>query len=458
MAREREAEAGNASFVEHLRLIHFTLMGACFVAMVAITSATPSSINLAHEETNQLLALKQHWQDGAWREQVIAEKVSTRAPTADWSRHPLDAPAAQRRIELLYALNELDRVGFVPPLPRERFTWLPEPRHGRTKKWFLLATKLGSDGTAITSDHNKFETIADARTVWNTLNRYPYLVVLKAPLDGWYFDKNAASFDLQLKLSGSEPLMAIEPPLVVHELYLYLRGDLLKYLSAVSEPEDKTSKAAALKISRDNSSCYLIADDVIPELYILRANCESEPLYLQALLVKELAPPRPGTGDFSHSFPNVDELTKNLSGLSLGDLQLFVAAERKRSGEKIELIGAKLPQETVAIWGLAILLVITGYFWAIFRDFSKRVRPGDIAWKVPWIGTSAEIVCRVGFAITLLAPTVTAAYLAWSAIKSEEVMLIQLIYGLAVLAVLAVTIGITTAHLAALGVRAYVRN
>jgi len=151
-------------------------------------------------------------------------------------------------------------------------------------------------------------------------------------------------------------------------------------------------------------------------------------------------------------------LTKNLSGLSLGDLQLFVAAERKRSGEKIELIGAKLPQETVAIWGLAILLVITGYFWAIFRDFSKRVRPGDIAWKVPWIGTSAEIVCRVGFAITLLAPTVTAAYLAWSAIKSEEVMLIQLIYGLAVLAVLAVTIGITTAHLAALGVRAYVRN
>src|SRR5262249_16622091 len=254
----------------------------------------------------------------------------------------------------------------------------------------------------------------------------------------------------QLKLSGSEPLMAIEPPLVVHVLYLYLRGDLLKYLSAVSEPEDSPSKASALKISRENSSCYLIADDVIPELYILRANCESEPLYLQALLVKELAPPRPGTGDFSHSFPNIDELTKNLSGLSLGDLQLFVAAERKRSGEKIELMGAKLPQETVAFWGLAILLVITGYFWAIFRDFSKHVRPRDTAWRVPWIGTSAEIVCRFGFAITLLVPTFAAAYLAWRAIKSEEVILIQLFYGLVALAVVALTIGIIRAHLTAL--------
>src|SRR5262249_52969361 len=158
-------------------------MGACFVAMVAITSATPSSINLAHEETNHLLALKQHWQDGAWLEQVIAEKESARALTA----------AAQRRIELLYASDELDRnVLFIRPPPRERFPWFPEREHGGTRKWFLLATKPGSDGTAITSNDDRFETIADARRVWNALNRYSYLVVFKAPLDGWYFDKNVA--------------------------------------------------------------------------------------------------------------------------------------------------------------------------------------------------------------------------------------------------------------------------
>jgi hypothetical protein len=106
--------------------------------------------------------------------------------------------------------------------------------------------------------------------------------------------------------------------------------------------------------------------------YLLRADCASEPSDLQRRAVQALLPPRPGQGDFAHSFPNVDDLAKHLTGLSLDDLQLFLAAEQKRSGEQVEILGAKLPQDTIAFWGMILLLVVTGYFWVVLQDFANR--------------------------------------------------------------------------------------
>src|SRR5262249_36314922 len=136
----------------------------------------------------------------------------------------------------------------------------------------------------------------------------------------------------------------------------------------------------------------------------------------------------PVPGQFPQSFSNVHELAKHLTGLSLDDLQTFLSAEKIRSGEKVELLGAKLPSESIANWGLAILLAIAAYFFAVFRDFTHRVQPDDAAWKVPWIGTSIEAASRIVFICTILIPPSTAAYLAWHGIHSVAPLLIKIIY------------------------------
>jgi hypothetical protein len=227
-------------------------------------------------------------------------------------------------------------------------------------------------------------------------------------------------------------------------LIWYLRADLLRHLSDIREVSE-SAKVAASYINRDNSSCYLYY--AFPGgRYVLRADCASEPLHLQSLFVKELSSPRPGPGDFSHSFPNVDDLARHLTGLSLGDLQIFIAAERRRSGEKIELFVAKVPQDAVAVWGIAILLAITAYFWAVIRDFAFRVTPGDVAWNVPWIGTSTETVSRVGVVLTLLVPVCTTSYLAWQIIQSEESIFLRGVYAVAPLLMVALIFGVILAR------------
>jgi hypothetical protein len=64
----------SSSFVEHLRLIYFTLVAASLITIIATTSETPSSAARAYEQTNLLLRVKDRWQHGEWLRAVISQK------------------------------------------------------------------------------------------------------------------------------------------------------------------------------------------------------------------------------------------------------------------------------------------------------------------------------------------------------------------------------------------------
>src|SRR5262249_43744902 len=97
--------------------------------------------------------------------------------------------------------------------------------------------------------------------------------------------------------------------------------------------------------------------------------------------------------------------------LKLAELRDYFQAERARTGDKVELPIVKLPADSLATWATAIIFLLAIYWFAVFRDFALRVKPGDKAWDVPWIGSSTEYWSRNLFVATCFLPSCTEAYL-----------------------------------------------
>src|ERR1700730_5605170 len=77
--------AENSGFVEHLRIVHFTLIAACLILCIAVTSQTRSSATRAYEQTIQLQRIQTLWHNGQWLDRVVSQQ---QAITADRMQLP----------------------------------------------------------------------------------------------------------------------------------------------------------------------------------------------------------------------------------------------------------------------------------------------------------------------------------------------------------------------------------
>jgi len=68
MKRRADASVGPdcSRFVTHLRLVYFTLIAACLITIIAISSEAPTPAGRAYEQTNFLLRLNDRWHEGEW--------------------------------------------------------------------------------------------------------------------------------------------------------------------------------------------------------------------------------------------------------------------------------------------------------------------------------------------------------------------------------------------------------
>jgi hypothetical protein len=198
-------------------------------------------------------------------------------------------------------------LSFFPPQPSS------PPRPPTTRRlgafdWLILTTGLNKDSTSLIQVQEpglSFQTLSDAKDIWNMLHDYKYAVILNGALNGWYFDREGNSFELkknpdELKQqsggdeANDQPREVSGPRSAVR---LYLRADLLEELSNERERFSKRSEAARQIISREQGNCYLMTN-AAPGLVILRADCTSEQVFWQSLLAKDLSP-RPASGNFS---------------------------------------------------------------------------------------------------------------------------------------------------------------
>jgi hypothetical protein len=444
----------NSKFVEHLRLIHFTLLASCLVGVIAITSTSPSFADRAYNQTNQLLAIAQYWQRGKWLEDLLAkehskiEAIRTNIPNILRYR---SKESHSTNFSFLYPHPGAEVPHVASPIGVASNEPLFATYRKSTHDWLTLATKLGDDGRIATTDFSEgFSTLGAGQKTWDALDRFSQLVSLNGVRGGWYIDAKGKAVEIEPVPDAEQAALVPHSGLPDSGLRLYLRTDLIEEFSATTNKDLPAAHSLLAIIEKSRDSCYLSAGRVDERgvgLFVLEGSCSAQPAFLQSLFVQQLNAPQPPPGTFVVSFPDVAELGKHLSGLSLSDLRLFVAAERNRSGEKIELPIVKIPEQSISGWGDFIILALTGYFLAVFRDFANRVAgPSDAAWDIPWGGTSAEPLSRIAFVISLSAPIVVASILAWRGIRTDLSVFTIACYGFALIGIVAMIIGILSCH------------
>jgi hypothetical protein len=299
------------------------------------------------------------------------------------------------------------------------------------------AVSIGRDFHIADNDDNakqeappNFNNLDGAIKIWDRLDRFRYLVIIKKLTDGWYvpqeFDwRITGNPTLAVRKSRANIAQESKSKITLSWPGLLLREDLVRllrrgpYLYGEPQPHpplhgrdtdpNVESYSTLLKlVSNDrNTQCFFF--DMFQRV-VLQAECISERLSLQSSLTDSLVPPPP-LGGFASSFPDVDDLAKHLTALSLDDLQTFFLSEKNRSGEKIEFPGVKLPGKAATSWAIVILIVLASYFLVVLREFSLRVTRDDKAWNVPWIGISQDIASRIAFLTSMVFVLSTVGYL-----------------------------------------------
>jgi hypothetical protein len=401
-----------SGFVDHLRLVHFTVCLTCFVAIIAIASQSVSSASRAYDQTNLLLRLADKWRNGEWLDEFIG-------------RYGL----ANARFEALVEVQgrPAETIVFVPPrdslpLRTDRDNLLGMDQ----RSWLGLASKNGGGFTLLDKADRiaGFKTVADAETIWNTLNEFRYVLKPFQARDGWLVEHNDNSVR-EVKLingaavpiakpggelgskSGEQPKKTEWSASWVPRNYI---PDDFAHFS------QNFSGAISKLVQSDRADAYFVyVDWAFPggvyRAWVLRADDTTEMVDLEARLGESIVPADFPPGDFNHSFPDVSELAKNLKTLSLAELQTFFQAEKDKTGDKIEFPLVKLPAESFAYWGTATIFLLAVYWFAVFRDFRFRVTPGDKAWSAAWIGISREFWSKCLFIATTLVPPSAAAYI-----------------------------------------------
>jgi hypothetical protein len=418
-----------SDFVEHLRLVHFTWIAASMITLIAITSQETSSAARAYTQTNDLLKASSRWHFGLWATSLIT----------------------QRRQTVFQSKNIVERQKVSLEVVTPTRTQEVEFSADLKGSWRLADIGSQGDGKSIGKDLRipdnddnakrelspNFNNLDGAMKIWDRLNRFQYIVFVNDLKAGWYVQlygshqpvSIAPSQNPTSSLGDSRTEITLgNPGLLLRQDLLdtlkrgpWLYGDARLAVSGQTSDPYVDAYNTLLKLVSDDkqADCYYFDRD---HMIVLRAECVVDYFPLQLALTDGLIPATP-LGNFARSFPDVEELAKHLSELSLSDLQTFFLAEKNRVGDKVEFPGVKVPGEAITSWGLIIIVALLAYFGIMLREFSLRVTPDDNAWKVPWIGASRDILSRTAFLASLVFALSTVGYLAANcALKDSSVL------------------------------------
>ena len=412
----------STDFVEHVRTVHFTLIGVCATLLVLSISRTQTEVQVAHKQIRQIrefigmaqpyekLLLPDWLKDGARAR--LNEMKNERLKFRDKLSGPDVPPPEANAIE--FSLHDIKCRAPLRFDDSNSYLWDWKPRQQ-------------ADGMGPPWEH---------RQVWKTLTEPP------TTLEGfrnWWDRAGQVFLDVPYKLSaGYASEVGSAPKLIpgVHEGlpqqtpwgFVPIRLTLLN-----DEVESSPLKAGSDLLLQDYSAReisdlrtinpsfnaeehYLGTVGCVPagsiekkmiSLSIPIWNFASVPYDAQSVLISHAKKEWDWKhGAFEYSFRELSELTRDYEKISLDAGESVLAGEEKRAGGSFEVVGVKFPAEAVTRWGIVVIIAIQIYLWIHLQELSPRLRRSDPGWDVAWIGVYTSKHARIAmFVLTCLLPS-----------------------------------------------------
>jgi hypothetical protein len=350
-------------FVEHLRIVHLTLVGISVAILIIVMSTSPYKPAVAAREIHQIVHLKNIWSE----EWIRSHSSHAGVAIIPYSRLGELDPAFSlgAGTELIGRLSE-------ERFPNSRMVFpisnLSEHRNARIHYFRLILPKevfkkSGSD--YILARVPEFpSSLKEFEIWWNGLVS-PIELYYSSSLAIDTLDYRPPRIGIQFSMfHGSE---GVSPqPEIGPEIQLLSMTDL----DGIFE-----SRLMAT-IPRSSKTMFTEYQIDVRGLEQDKLGQENLATFFGNWKV----------GEYKKSFSDLEKAAHDFDGLDFDDIEKILDANATKGGEVFEALGIKIPVDQVTIWGTVILLGVQIYLLLFLRQLNGRLGPADAGWDVPWVG------------------------------------------------------------------------
>jgi hypothetical protein len=427
MSDPRTGRHWSTDFVQHIRMVHFTLIAVCVALFVLSISRAPTEVQTAHDQIRQILEfLGKKTQSVPPTEAPLWNwlEEGTRARLDEWLKlsrlgHP-DSPSSLAQephaVELV-----IDGVKCQAPI---KFNTFDNPFGGKDYIWDLIRRSPGERFPGLPGQNSlqspfstRIQTVEQFRNMWDSAGHV--FIDVPISLAGFaYVWKPTVDRSLTLRRWVSVPLNVLKAGPLPDEPW---PGEGLLHLNTYPEQDIKDMEtngvslptnlgfAGTVNCVKSNGASGSVQNSSIT-ISIPVWKFESVPFDAQSVLIshskKEWAWKH---GTFDYSFRELSEITREYPGIDIETGEQVLFGETKRAGESFELFGIKLPAQITVRWGLLLIIGVQIYFWIHLIELKPKLRRDDPGWDVAWIGVYASNYAKVVmFVSTCLLPLAAA--------------------------------------------------
>jgi hypothetical protein len=326
----------SSAFVDHLRLIHFTLVAIAIGLLIIVCSSRPYDSVTALRDIEEIRQLQNEWSP-KW--------VEIRGKPSD-VRHWTEDPR----------LLDLE----LQPMPE--FLCAIKMRGGNniiighvTRAW-----RNYSDHPEVWSPGSFPRTASEFQKWWDLLEepQESAFATVIAGGEGIFFTSVGDNFHFK----------ASEMPVPIPQVRV------VDFEMATSHDPAEYAKGEQALVSYDDSDGFQGAFN-IP---IARSTTTKVD---QKMVISEFT--NWHSGRFQDSFPDLYRATRGLEPLSLEETEAKLSEDASHSSDVFEVVGLKIPTEEVTTWGTILLLRVQLYLFLTLKELFSKLQPNDPGWETP---------------------------------------------------------------------------
>jgi hypothetical protein len=303
-------------FVEHLRTVHFALIGAATGLILIVLSAKPYDPAIALRQIHQIIELKKMWSRD-WLVGRGTVKYISFSTAESYPQSSFDLSAVGT-----------GQLGFPQPLGEiaERFYAEVLDKRGRQQGVVQFSVEGESrwmqDFPRGWSAEAFPNTLADFQKWWDFLEMHHYKAIFPLTVAYTTGEAIANGGPRLLPINESEGLQEKSPDRV--SLALGFRGYAPIY--------GGSGRFGSYSLSVERLSYVEVSQESIVGQF---RNWK--------------------VGPFNSTFTDLSHATRDLEGLELDDVERFMSSEAAKGTEVFEAFGMKFPAGQITLWGIVLL-------------------------------------------------------------------------------------------------------